>query len=427
MAVGIGILGGGTVGGALLQRLIEDREALAARTGLELQVRRVAIRSPAKTRAFPIPDDLITTNPRAVIDDPEVQLVVEVMGGLEPAGELVLAALRAGKPVVTANKELVAARGAELLREAARSGVSMLFEASVGGGIPIIRPLTETLAGESLTRVMGIVNGTTNYLLTRMTEDGVRFGEALKEAQARGFAEADPVADISGADAVAKAAILASLAFGTVVSTDQVYREGIENVQAADIGYAANLGYVLKLLAIADKDEDGITVRVHPTLVPRTHPLASVRGVANAVFVEGPKVGKLLFSGPGAGGGPTATAVLGDIIDAARELLAGPRATPRVRFGPGRICPFEEATTKWYIRLHVLDAPGVLANIAGAFGRAEVSIKSVWQEGRGDEATLLLITHDAREADLRAAVTSLEDLDEVREVAASIRVQSDEP
>ncbi|GBD84377.1 homoserine dehydrogenase [bacterium BMS3Abin02] len=427
MAVGIGILGGGIVGGALLQRLIEDRDALTARTGLELQVRRVAIRSPEKTRVFPIPDALITTSPRVVIDDPEVQLVVEVMGGLEPAGELVLAALRAGKPVVTANKELVAARGVELLEEAARAGVSLLFEASVGGGIPIIRPLTETLAGESLTRVMGIVNGTTNYLLTRMTEDGASFEEALEEAQARGFAESDPTADISGADAVAKAAILASLAFGTVVSTDQVYREGIENVQIADVGFAADLGYVLKLLAIADKDEDGITVRVHPTLVPRAHPLASVRGVANAVFVEGPEVGELLFSGPGAGGGPTATAVLGDIIDAARELLAGPRATPRVRFGPGHVRPFEEATTKWYIRLHVLDAPGVLANIAGAFGKADVSIKSVWQEGRGDEATLLLITHDAREAHLRAAVASLEDLDEVREVAASIRVQSDEP
>jgi len=427
MAIGIGILGGGTVGGALLQRLIEDREALTARTGLELEVRRVAIRSLTKERTYRIPDALVTTDPQEVVNDPNVQLIVEVMGGLEPAGDLVLAALRAGKPVVTANKELVAARGAELLSEAARAGVSLLFEASVGGGIPIIRPLTETLAGEPLTRVMGIVNGTTNYLLTRMTEDGAGFDEALAEAQARGFAEADPTADISGADAVAKAAILASLAFGTVVSTDQVFREGIENIRAVDVAYASDLGYVLKLLAIADKGEHGIAVRVHPTLVPKAHPLASVRGAANAVFVEGPEVGQLLFSGPGAGGGPTATAVLGDIIDAARELLAGPRATPRVRFGPGRIRPFEEVTTKWYLRLHVLDAPGVLATIAGAFGKAKVSIKSVWQEGRGDEATLLLITHDAREADLRTAVASLGDLDEVREVAAAIRVQSDEP
>ncbi len=427
MAIGIGVLGGGIVGGALLQRLIGDAEALTARTGLELEVKRVAIRSLGKSRAFPIPDAIVTTDPRDVVEDPAVQLVVEVMGGLEPAGELVLTALKAGKPVVTANKELVAARGVELLGEAARNGVSLLFEASVGGGIPIIRPLTETLAGEPLTRVMGIVNGTTNYLLTRMSEEGAGFDEALQEAQARGYAEADPTADISGADAAAKATILASLAFGTVVTTEQVYREGIEHLQAADVAHASDLGYVPKLLAIADKGNGAITVRVHPTLVPKAHPLASVRGVANAVFVEGPEVGQLLFSGPGAGGGPTATAVLGDIIDAARELMAGPRVAPRVRFRPGKIRPFEEATTKWYLRLRVLDAPGVLASIAGAFGRAEVSIKSVWQEGRGDEATLLLITHDARELDLRAAVASLEALDEVREVAAAIRVQSDEP
>jgi homoserine dehydrogenase len=426
MAIGIGVLGSGIVGGALLRRLIEDRQALGARTGLDLEVRKVAIRSPKKVRSFPIPGHLVTTDATEVVSDPGVQLVVEVMGGLEPAGELVRTALRSGKAVVTANKELMAARGSELLDEAAKAGVSLLFEASVGGGIPIIRPLTETLAGEPLTRVMGIVNGTTNYLLTRM-EDGAAFDEALAEAQARGYAEADPTADVSGADAVAKAAILASLAFGTVVDPAHVYREGIEHIQSVDVGYASNLGYVLKLLAIADKAPEGITVRVHPTLVPSAHPLAAVRGVANAVFVQGPEVGELLFSGPGAGGGPTATAVLGDVIDAARELLAGPRVTPRVRFGPGRVRPFEESTTKWYIRLRVIDAPGVLAAIAGAFGEAGVSIKSVWQEGRQDEATLLMITHDAVEANLRAAVSSMSDLDVVSEVAATIRVQSDEP
>lgn len=427
MAIGIGVLGSGIVGGALLRRLIDDRQALGARTGLDLEVRKVAIRSPEKTRSFPIPAHLVTTNPEEVVNDPGVQLVVEVMGGLEPAGELVQTALRSGKAVVTANKELMAARGSELLDEAAKTGVSLLFEASVGGGIPIIRPLTETLAGEPLTRVMGIVNGTTNYLLTRMTEDGVAFADALAEAQAKGFAEADPTADVTGADAVAKAAILASLAFGTVVGPSDVYREGIENVQAADVRYAFDLGYVLKLLAIADKGEDGITVRVHPTLVPAAHPLAAVRGASNAVYVQGPEVGELLFSGPGAGGSPTATAVLGDVIDAARELMAGPRVTPRVRFGPGRVRPFEESTTKWYMRLRVIDAPGVLAAIAGAFGDAGVSLKSVWQEGRQDEATLLVITHDAVESSLRAAVRSLDTLDVVNEVAATIRVQSDEP
>lgn len=427
MAIGIGVLGSGIVGGALLRRLIDDRQALGARTGLDLEVRKVAIRSPGKTRAFPIPAHLVTTNAEEVVNDPGVQLVVEVMGGLEPAGELVRTALRSGKAVVTANKELMAARGSELLDEAAKTGVSLLFEASVGGGIPIIRPLTETLAGEPLTRVMGIVNGTTNYLLTRMTEDGVAFADALAEAQAKGFAEADPTADVTGVDAVAKAAILASLAFGTVVDPSKVYREGIENVQAADVRYALDLGYVLKLLAIADKEEGGITVRVHPTLVPAAHPLAAVRGASNAVYVQGPEVGELLFSGPGAGGSPTATAVLGDVIDAARELMAGPRVTPRVRFGPGRVRPFEESTTKWYMRLRVIDAPGVLAAIAGAFGDAGVSLKSVWQEGRQDEAMLLVITHDAVESSLRAAVRSLDTLDVVNEVAATIRVQSDEP
>jgi homoserine dehydrogenase len=427
MAIGIGLLGSGVVGGALLRRLIEDRQALGARTGLDLEVRKVAVRSVDKARDFTIPRHLLTTDPEEVVGDPGVHLVVEVMGGLNPAGELVRKALRAGKAVVTANKELMAARGSELLDEAAKTGVSLLFEASVGGGIPIIRPLTETLAGEPLSRVMGIVNGTTNYLLTRMSEDGAQFEDALHEAQAKGYAEADPTADVSGSDAVAKAAILASLAFGTVVHPAQVYREGIEDVQAVDVAYGATLGYVLKLLAIADKAEEGITVRVHPTFVDSSHPLAAVRGVANAVFVEGPEVGELLFSGPGAGGGPTATAVLGDVIDAARELLAGPRVTPRVRFGPGRIVPFEESITKWYVRLRVLDAPGVLAAVAAAFGQADVSIKSVWQEGRGDEATLLMITHDAKEANLRAAVASLADLDILKEVAASIRVQSDEP
>ncbi len=427
MAIGIGLLGSGVVGGALLRRLIEDRQALGARTGLDLEVRKVAVRSVDKARDFTIPRHLLTTDPEEVVGDPGVHLVVEVMGGLNPAGELVRKALRAGKAVVTANKELMAARGSELLDEAAKTGVSLLFEASVGGGIPIIRPLTETLAGEPLSRVMGIVNGTTNYLLTRMSEDGAQFEDALHEAQAKGYAEADPTADVSGSDAVAKAAILASLAFGTVVHPAQVYREGIEDVQAVDVAYGATLGYVLKLLAIADKAEEGITVRVHPTFVDSSHPLAAIRGVANAVFVEGPEVGELLFSGPGAGGGPTATAVLGDVIDAARELLAGPRVTPRVRFGPGRIVPFEESITKWYVRLRVLDAPGVLAAVAAAFGQADVSIKSVWQEGRGDEATLLMITHDAKEANLRAAVASLADLDILKEVAASIRVQSDEP
>jgi homoserine dehydrogenase len=336
-------------------------------------------------------------------------------------------ALQAGKPVVTANKELVAARGAELIRRAEDRGVSLLFEAAVGGGIPIIRPLSESLAGERITRVLGIVNGTTNFILTRMADDNLGFAEAVEEAQFLGYAEADPTADISGADAAAKTAILASLAFGTWVSADAIYREGIEALEPIDIRFAADLGYVPKLLAIGEETPEGVSARVHPALVPLDHPLASVRGAHNAVFIEGPQVGELLFMGPGAGGGPTATAVLGDVIDAARELLAEAQVAPRIRFAPGRLRDFGEIHTKWYMRLEVADAPGVLAKIAGAFGEAAVSIKSVWQEGRGEDATLLLITHDALEVNQRAAVAALRSLDVVTEVAATIRVQSDAP
>ena len=427
MKVGIGILGGGTVGGALLRYLINERAAIVAKTGLELEVRRVAVRSLSKTRASPIPDEIMVDQPEQVIDDPSVDLVVEVMGGLEPAGDLVMRALQAGKPVVTANKELIAARGAELIRRAEEKGVSLLFEAAVGGGIPIIRPLSESLAGEQITRVLGIVNGTTNYILTRMADDNLDFDEAVLEAQTLGYAEADPTADVSGADAAAKTAILASLAFGTWVSVDAVYREGIESLDPIDIRLAADLGYLPKLLAIGEETPEGVSARVHPALVPFDHPLASVRGAHNAVFIEGPQVGELLFMGPGAGGGPTATAVLGDVIDAARELLAEAQVAPRIRFAPGRLRDFGEIETKWYVRLEVADAPGVLALVAGTFGEAGVSIKSVWQEGRGDDATLILITHDALEANQRAAVAALQDLEAVTEVSATIRVQSDEP
>ncbi len=427
LTVGVGVLGGGVVGGTLIRRLLEDGDAIAQKAGLRLEVRRIAVRSLDKARPFDAPPGILTDNAHEVVDDPSVELVVEVMGGLDPAGDLVLRSLDAGKPVVTANKELVAARGLELVARAEQRGVSLLFEASVGGGIPIIRPLSESLAGEQLKRVMGIVNGTTNYILTKMLEDGADYEEALAEAQVLGFAESDPTADVSGADAAAKAAILASLAFGTWVAGDSVFREGIEGLHPADFRFASDLGYVPKLLAIAEDTPAGVLVRVHPTLVPLDHPLASVRGANNAIFLEGPAVGELLFAGPGAGGDPTATAVLGDVIDAARELLAHSQVAPRIRFAPGRVLAFEEAVTKWYLRLEVEDAPGVLASIAGAFGEHGVSIASVWQDGRGDEATLLIVTHDAREAELGRARKALDELAAVRQVASVIRVQSDAP
>jgi homoserine dehydrogenase len=355
-----------------------------------------------------------------------VVLVVEVMGGRDRAGDLVLAALEAGKPIVTANKELVATRGPELIAAAERSGVPLLFEAAVGGGVPIIRPLSETLAGEPIERVMGIVNGTTNFILTRMAEEGAGYGEALAEAQALGYAEPDPTADVSGADAAAKASILASLAFGTWVGLDDVHYEGIEDLSPIDLAFAADFGYAVKLLAVAERSDDGVSARVHPVMLPIDHPLSSIRGATNAVFIEGTSVGELLFSGPGAGGGPTATAVLGDVIDAAREVLAGAQVAPRIRFSATELVDFNDVATKWYVRLEVEDRPGVLAGVAGAFGDSGVSIKSVWQEGAGDEALLLIVTHRAAEARQRAAVEAVAQLDAVREVAAVLRVESDE-
>jgi homoserine dehydrogenase len=424
--VGIGLLGAGTVGGTLIKRLITEHAAIATKTGLDLQVRRVAVRDASKPRDLEIPPGVFTTEAVAVIDDPDVDLVVEVMGGQDPAGDLVLRALEAGKPVVTANKELIAARGSELIAAAEKSGVALLFEASVGGGIPIIRPLSETLAGERISKVMGIVNGTTNFILTKMTEEGADYAAALAEAQALGYAEPDPTADVSGADAAAKAAILASLGFGTWVGLDQVTREGIESITAADMQYAADLGFTIKLLGIAEDTPAGVSTRVHPVLLPKDHPLAAIRGATNAIFIEGPAIEQLLFAGPGAGGEPTATAVLGDVIDAAREALAGAQVAPRIRFSPGALADFGTIPTRWYLRLEVVDQPGVLAQIAAVFGAADVSIKSVWQQGSGDAATLLIVTHVAPEASQQEAIAALRSLASVNAVAAAIRVEGGE-
>ncbi|MDP3984930.1 MAG: homoserine dehydrogenase [Acidimicrobiia bacterium] len=417
--MGIGILGGGVVGGSLARRLLVDRSSIAEKTGLDLELVKVAVRDMGKERLFP--NEYATDDLEALVDHPQVALVVELMGGLEPARSLVLRALEAGKPVVTANKELVAAEGPALFAAAASKGVSLLFEAAVGGGIPLIRPLMESLAGERISRVLGIVNGTTNFILSAM-DQGSTYQAGLEEAQRLGFAEADPAADVSGADAASKAAILAGLAFGVWVGPDQVYREGIDQLDSGDISFARQLGYTVKLLAAADNGPEGVVVRVHPTLVPQAHPLAAIRGATNAVFVEGPAIGQLLFSGPGAGGEPTATAVLGDVIDAARELLAGAQVTPRIRFNERAVSAMTDLATRWYIRLEVADAPGVLATIAGAFGDSGVSIASVWQEGRGDDATLILITHEGPEAAHRQAIDRLAALDVVKQVAATIRV-----
>lgn len=425
MRVGVGILGGGTVGGTLARKLLGDADIISAKSGIELDLVKVAVRDLGRDRPFP--SSYATDDLQSVVDDERVQLVVELMGGVEPARTLILKALAAGKPVVSANKALIAAHGPELFSAAADAGVPLLFEAAVGGGIPLIRPLSESLAGERLSRILGIVNGTTNYILTAMDSEGAPYDDVLAEAQRLGYAEADPTADVGGFDAAAKAAILAGLGFGVWVEASDIHTEGIDSIETTDIDFARDLGYCIKLLAVAEATDAGTSVRVHPALVPLDHPLANVRGANNAVFVEGEAVGELLFMGPGAGGEPTATAVLGDVIDAAKDLLAGTRVAPRIRLGSGAIADFGDIVTKWYIRLEVADAPGVLAAIAGAFGEHDVSIMSVWQEGRGDDATLLLVTHDAPEANHQAAVSSLADLGAVKQVAATIRVISPEP
>ena len=354
-----------------------------------------------------------------------------MIGGIEPARTLILAALEAGKPVVTANKELLANVGAELYAAAEAAGVDLLFEAAVAGGIPLMRPLRESLVGEDVARVMGIVNGTTNYILTKMAEEGWTYAAALAEAQSLGYAERDPTADVEGFDAGAKAAIIATIAFGSGVVAGDVYHEGISNLTDTDIAFAARLGYVIKLLAIAERFDDGtVAVRVHPAMVPSEHPLAAVRDSFNAVFVEGAAVGDLMFYGRGAGGFPTASAVLGDVIDGAVNLAKGTSASIG-SFGPAALRPVDDLRSAFYVNLEVLDRPGVLATVAGAFGDHGVSIRSMEQEapdedGAAGTARLTFITHSAREADVRATLGELRGLDAVASVGSVLRVVGDD-
>jgi homoserine dehydrogenase len=426
--VRVGLLGCGTVGSALIRLLHQQAASIEARTGIRLVVQRVAVRNASKDRGVGLPPDAFTNDPEQVVAAGDVDVVVEVMGGIEPARSLVLEAVKAGKPVVTANKELLANVGAEVFAAAEAAGVDVLFEAAVAGGIPLVRPLRESLLGEPVDRVLGIVNGTTNYILTRMTEAGASYAEALAEAQRLGFAEADPTADVEGFDAGAKIAILASIAFGVKVVAGDVYHEGIATLTADDIAYAARRGYVVKLLAIAeqfDGDDRQVAVRVHPALLPSTHPLASVRESFNAVFVQGGAVGDLMFYGRGAGGDPTASAVLGDLIDASVNLRKGTHAGIGA-LAPARIRPIDDLECEYYLGLDVVDRPGVLAAVAGVFGRHGVSIASMEQEGRGDEARLVFITHTARERDMQSTVTELGDLDTVRRVGSLIRLLGEE-
>jgi homoserine dehydrogenase len=419
----IGLLGCGNVGGALVPLVERQADAIAARTGVRLAITRVAVRNLSRDRGVTLPDGVLTRDAMAVVTDPDVDLVVEVIGGIEPARELILTALQAGKPVVTGNKELLANVGAELFAAADAHGVDLLFEAAVAGGIPLIRPLRESLRGEPVTRVMGILNGTTNYILTKMTEEGAEYGTALAEAQELGYAERDPTADVEGFDAGAKAAIIASIAFGTKVVAGDVYHEGISGITAGDIAVARRLGYVVKLLGIAERDAStgDVAVRVHPAMVPLQHPLASVRESYNAVFVEGDAVGSLMFYGRGAGGSPTASAVLGDVIDAAVNLAHGTHGAIGT-FGRANIRAIDETSAEYLLSLDVADRPGVLHAVTGAFAEHGVSIRAAEQEGIGEDARLVFITHQALEADVQATVRRLRDLDVVRRVGGLLRV-----
>ncbi len=436
--VRVGVLGCGNVGAPLVALVRQRADEISTRTGLRLQVTRVAERSLTRERPVDPGPGVLTRHADEVVADPDVDVVVELIGGIEPARELVLTAIKAGKPVVTGNKELLANHGAELFEAAETAGVDLLFEAAVGGGIPILRPLRESLAGEDITRITGIVNGTTNFILTRMTQAGSSYGEALSEAQSLGFAERDPTADVEGFDAGAKAAILASLAFGARVVAGDVYHEGISDITADDIAFATRLGYVIKLLAIVEMTEaaDGdprpeIAARVHPAMVPGAHPLASVNESFNAVFVEGAAVGGLMFYGRGAGGYPTASAVLGDLVDAAGNRCKGTHASLHA-LAKARVLAIDEISSRFYVNLDVVDRPGVLRAIAEVFERHQVSIRSMEQDAmatrpgaEGEEARLIFITHEAREADVQSTLADLKGLDVVHNIGSVLRVLGD--
>jgi homoserine dehydrogenase len=420
-AIGIGLLGLGTVGSEVY-RLLQDTDVLTRAVGRPLVVKRVAVARADRPRS--VPAHLLTTDGWQVVNDPEVDIVVELMGGLEPARGYMLRALEAGKSVVTANKAVLAAHGPELYAQVQTSGGHLLFEASVGGGIPLIKPISESLAAARLTAIAAILNGTTNFILTRMAHDGWSFDDALAEAQRRGFAEADPTNDLDGHDAAAKLAILASVAFHCQITGNDVFREGVRNITPRDFAYAKELGYGIKLLAIARKHNGDVEARVHPALVPLDHPLAQVPDEFNAVLVEGVNVGRVVFSGRGAGGTPTATAVIGDIITVAQDLVAGVRGrSPIGTPVPARVRPIEDVAVPYYLSLQVVDRPGVFARVATVIGEEGVSLASIVQKSRSEIADAILVTHDAPGRAVQRVLARLRALDVVKAITNVIRVQ----
>jgi homoserine dehydrogenase len=422
----IAVLGCGVVGSQVARLLVEQAADLSARAGGPLEIAGIAVRRPGLSRVIPVPASLLTADAMELVTRRDTDIVVELMGGIEPARSLLQAALESGKPVVTANKALLAGDGAALHLTAAAAGADLYYEAAVAGAIPLLRALRESLAGDAVSRVLGIVNGTTNFVLDRMDTAGAGFEAALDEARQLGYAEADPTADVTGEDAAAKAAILASLAFHTRVTAADVFTEGITGIRPADIESATALGCVIKLLAICERCDGGISARVHPAMIPRLHPLAAVHEAYNAVFVEAEAAGRLMFYGAGAGGQPTASAVLGDVVAVARNLRAGVRGPDAAAYAELPVVPMADALTRYCVRMDVADRPGVLAPVAESFARRGVSIKAVRQEGRGDDASLVIVTHTAREAALAATVAELGAMESVRAVDSVLRVEGED-
>jgi homoserine dehydrogenase len=426
--VRLALLGCGTVGSEVVRLLHEQSADLTARIGAPLELVGIAVRRPGRQRDSGIDPALFTTDELGLVKRDDVDVVIEVVGGIEPARTWLTESLRAGKSVVTANKALLAEDGATLHDAAAEGGADLYYEAAVAGAIPLLRPLRESLHGDRVTRVTGIVNGTTNFILSSMDATGAGFGEALDEATELGYAEADPTADVEGFDAAAKAAILASLAFHTRVTAADVFREGMTGVTAADMASAKEMGCTIKLLCIAQRGPDSmgnesVSVRVHPAMIPRSHPLAGVGDAFNAVFIEAEAAGQLMFYGRGAGGTPTASAVLGDIVAAARNRLSGTRAPSESSYAHLPVVPIGESVTRYHISLDVADRQGVLATVAGVFAKHEVSIATVRQSGRDEDATLVIVTHGAPDANLAATVEDLRSLDIVRSIASVLRVE----
>ena len=427
--VKVALLGCGVVGSQVARLLHEQAHDLEARVGAPVELVGIAVRRLGLTRDVDLPEHLFTTDAESLVARGDLDVVVEVIGGIEPARTLILSALEHGASVVSANKALLAEDGSTMFAAAERAGRDLYYEAAVAGAIPIVRPLRESLAGDQVTRVLGIVNGTTNFILDRMDTSGAGFDEALEEAQELGYAEADPTADVEGFDAAAKAAILASLAFHTRVTAADVHREGIAEVSASDVASAAEMGCVVKLLAIVALEEGpngpAVSARVHPAMIPRAHPLASVREAYNAVFVESAAAGQLMFYGPGAGGAPTASAVMGDLVTVARNRRSDVRGAGESSYAALPLLPMGDTQTRYHLQIDVDDKAGVLAAVALAFAEHDVSIQTVRQEGRGDDAQLVVVSHRASDADLAATVETLRGMPNVRDISSVMRVEGD--